>query len=437
MTATPGSSQVPDAQAAITSLTKYQAPGENSASDRLGDLLRRRSGEPDDCGADVDIFHAGLAERLAESVSNRGGGRLRADGIDVRRATVAEVDLERVERQHGRDRLGRSPVDSGDVPPAGRAGTVQERSRDVHQAREHGAGGSYRRRLCRQPSLGRRLPWFAGCPRRRSPTGSTAGGRVKGKVPSVEPKRTGPRRPSIRLKPDRRWWKLLPALLGALPDPPDRLGARELLPVPGRRLGREQAARPRVRQALDDQHGSATDILLLGTDHAQLSGRESANRSDSITLVRVDTDKHRIAYLSIPRDLVAEIPGYGTAKINAAMQLGGAALAVRTVRELTGLPVNHVAIVDFSQFEKLIDKLGGHRHRRPETDHLQVRLPVPDRGALRAVGGLALREGQAAHGRAPRADLLARPEEQARSRRHRLLARGAQPAGAAGGRRRS
>ena len=112
-------------------------------------------------------------------------------------------------------------------------------------------------------------------------------------------------------------------------------------------------------QVLDDQHGKATDILLLGTDHAELKGRETANRTDSITLLRVDSSKHRLAYLSIPRDLRVEIPGHGTSKINSAMQLGGPALAVKTVRVLTGLPINHVVIVDFSQFEDLIDKLGG------------------------------------------------------------------------------
>jgi polyisoprenyl-teichoic acid--peptidoglycan teichoic acid transferase len=184
------------------------------------------------------------------------------------------------------------------------------------------------------------------------------GGRVTGKVPDLEPKRTGPRRPRIRLKPDR-WWKLIPAILAlflvlvivwALAS---YFQFRDGVSAANKRLD------PRVRQALDEQHGDATNILLLGTDHAQLSGRETANRSDSITLVRVDTDKHRIAYLSIPRDLVAEIPGYGSSKINAAMQLGGPRLAVRTVAGLTGLPVNHVAIVDFGQFEKLIDKLGG------------------------------------------------------------------------------
>jgi LCP family protein required for cell wall assembly len=185
------------------------------------------------------------------------------------------------------------------------------------------------------------------------------GGRVKGKVPSLEPRRTGPRRPHIRLKPDRRWWKLVPAILALFLilviawSLASYFQFRDGVSAANKRLN------PRVRQALDDQHGDATNVLLLGTDHAQLTGRETANRSDSITLVRVDTDKHRVAYLSIPRDLVAEIPGYGESKINAAMQLGGPRLAVRTVARLTGLPVNHVAIVDFGQFEKLIDKLGG------------------------------------------------------------------------------
>jgi LCP family protein required for cell wall assembly len=185
------------------------------------------------------------------------------------------------------------------------------------------------------------------------------GGRVKGKVPSLEPKRAGPRWPRIRLKPDRRWWKLLPAglalflILVIVWTLASYFQFRDGVSAANKRLD------PHVRQALDDQHGDATNILLLGTDHAQLAGRETANRSDSITLVRVDTDRHRVAYLSIPRDLVADIPGHGESKINAAMQLGGPRLAVLTVAKLTALPVNHVAIVDFGQFEKLIDKLGG------------------------------------------------------------------------------
>ena len=88
-------------------------------------------------------------------------------------------------------------------------------------------------------------------------------------------------------------------------------------------------------------------------------GRESANRSDSIMLLHTDPSRGRLAYLSIPRDLQVEIPDYGLAKINAASQVGGPALALRTVKDLTGLPVNHVVFVDFARFAELIDAVGG------------------------------------------------------------------------------
>ena len=76
-------------------------------------------------------------------------------------------------------------------------------------------------------------------------------------------------------------------------------------------------------------------------------------------LIRTDPRKRRLAFLSIPRDLQVEIPGYGVAKINAASQVGGPALALRTVKDLTGLDVNHVAFVDFDRFRELIDAVGG------------------------------------------------------------------------------
>jgi LCP family protein required for cell wall assembly len=75
--------------------------------------------------------------------------------------------------------------------------------------------------------------------------------------------------------------------------------------------------------------------------------------------MRTDPSRGRIALLSIPRDLQVPIPGHGESKINAASQLGGTALAIRTVKSFTGLTVEHVAVVDFPSFEKLIDTLGG------------------------------------------------------------------------------
>jgi LCP family protein required for cell wall assembly len=204
------------------------------------------------------------------------------------------------------------------------------------------------------------------------------GGRVRGKVPSLpRPEPGGEPKPPFRLKPTRRWLRWIPAGLAVLFvfvlvwAVASYFQFRDGVSAANKRLDH------RAAQALDDQHGSASDILLLGTDHARLAGRESANRTDSITLVRVDSDRHRIAYLSIPRDLVVEIPGYGTSKINAAMQVGGAALAVRTVHGLTALPINHIVVVDFSQFEDLIDKLGGIDIDVPERIVSKFDCPYP------------------------------------------------------------
>jgi LCP family protein required for cell wall assembly len=110
-----------------------------------------------------------------------------------------------------------------------------------------------------------------------------------------------------------------------------------------------------------------TTLLVLGTDGG--TKRPGAARSDSIMLVRTDPGKKRISYLSIPRDLQVSIPDYGVAKINAASQVGGPALALRTVKDVTGLPINHVAIVDFDRFREVIDALGG----------IEVDVPAPIR----------------------------------------------------------
>jgi polyisoprenyl-teichoic acid--peptidoglycan teichoic acid transferase len=124
-----------------------------------------------------------------------------------------------------------------------------------------------------------------------------------------------------------------------------------------------QRLSPRARAALVPHEGllmsRPTVTLLMGTDHADRADRADANRSDSIMLVRTDPKKHRISYLSIPRDLRVDIPGQGTAKINAAFAVGGPALAMRTITAVTGIEINHVALVDFNSFRDLIDELGG------------------------------------------------------------------------------
>lgn len=140
-----------------------------------------------------------------------------------------------------------------------------------------------------------------------------------------------------------------------------------------------------VRPALTPDSGlllsSPTTILLLGTDHATgkgSTGRSVDDHSDSITLLRTDPAHHRLYYLSVPRDLQTEVPGHGQQKINAAMQFGGPKLAVQTLDKLLGpgMPINHVVIVDFNQFEQLIDAVGGITVDVPE-DILSNRFDCP------------------------------------------------------------
>ena len=120
---------------------------------------------------------------------------------------------------------------------------------------------------------------------------------------------------------------------------------------------------PLAARALAPQQGlmlsNVSNILVLGADTGSKSRRGSQGRADSIVLIRTDPDHHRIALLSIPRDLRVEIPRHGEEKINAAYAFGGATLAIKTVERVTGLPINHVVVVDFGTFDEVVDTLGG------------------------------------------------------------------------------
>jgi polyisoprenyl-teichoic acid--peptidoglycan teichoic acid transferase len=120
---------------------------------------------------------------------------------------------------------------------------------------------------------------------------------------------------------------------------------------------------PLASRALAPQQGlmlsNPSNILVLGADTGSKSRRGTQGRSDTIVLIRTDPDHHRIALLSIPRDLRVDIPRHGEEKINAAYAFGGPTLAIKTVERVTGLPINHVVVVDFGTFDEVVDTLGG------------------------------------------------------------------------------
>ena len=105
--------------------------------------------------------------------------------------------------------------------------------------------------------------------------------------------------------------------------------------------------------------GAPQNILILGSDkRAGPEFEEDPGRSDTTMLLRLDPDRNAIAVMSIPRDLKVEIPGYGTGKFNEAYSYGGPKLTLQTVKQLTGLQINHVVNVDFLGFVRAVYAIG-------------------------------------------------------------------------------
>jgi len=109
----------------------------------------------------------------------------------------------------------------------------------------------------------------------------------------------------------------------------------------------------------------ALTVLLLGSDRRPQE--TSPARTDAIMVLRFDPQQQRIALLSLPRDLMVNIPGYGWSRINAANVYGdiypslggGMALATQTVSQVIGQPIDYVVRVDFAGFIAAIDTLEG------------------------------------------------------------------------------
>jgi LCP family protein required for cell wall assembly len=106
---------------------------------------------------------------------------------------------------------------------------------------------------------------------------------------------------------------------------------------------------------------TGSTVLVIGSDKRPSTSPESGGspRADSMILLRGSLG--RVRRVSILRDSLAPIPGYGSQKINAAYAIGGTPLLIRTVEGFFGgdVEVNHVIRLSFDDFPKLIDALGG------------------------------------------------------------------------------
>jgi len=116
-------------------------------------------------------------------------------------------------------------------------------------------------------------------------------------------------------------------------------------------------------------------ILLMGLDYRDWLKGDGPPRTDSMMLITIDPVTRTAGMLSIPRDLWVEIPGFEHGRINTAYFLGetyklpggGPALAMKTVENFIGVPIQYYAVIDFHAFEEMIDEIGGIDVYVPET----------------------------------------------------------------------
>jgi LCP family protein required for cell wall assembly len=110
-----------------------------------------------------------------------------------------------------------------------------------------------------------------------------------------------------------------------------------------------------------------SDVPTTGTDARASSWIPGAQRSDALMILHIDADRQSASIVSIPRDTWVNVPGYGMNKINAAFSFSGPSLAIQTVEYLTDVRIDHLAVIDWSGFEALIDSVGGIDVTVPET----------------------------------------------------------------------
>jgi LCP family protein required for cell wall assembly len=142
-------------------------------------------------------------------------------------------------------------------------------------------------------------------------------------------------------------------------------------------------------------------LLVIGSDTRALApsngsqfggtSQVGGQRSDSIILVRVVPKTRSLALLSIPRDTLVPIPGYGTTRINTAFNSGTPSLLVTVLDQDFGIQVNHVAQFNFDTFRAVAAAVGGVEQYFPAPAmDFNAGLSIPVAGCTNLTGDQAL-----------------------------------------------
>lgn len=163
-------------------------------------------------------------------------------------------------------------------------------------------------------------------------------------------------------------------------------GGPESAPTESNNEPLSEAAAPEIALPPAWDGASRVTLLFIGLDERDWEIGSGAPRSDTMILFTIDPISKTAGMLSVPRDLWINIPGFGYSRINTAYSLGeayklpggGPGMAVKTVEQVIGVPIQYYAQVDFKAFEEAIDAIGG------------IYLCVPEKIKIDPIGPKAL-----------------------------------------------
>ncbi len=98
------------------------------------------------------------------------------------------------------------------------------------------------------------------------------------------------------------------------------------------------------------------NVALFGVDARD---DKVAGRSDAMMIVSFDFKHHKVKVVSLMRDSLVDIAGYGKKKLNSAYALGGVELAIKTINRNFKMNITDYVSVNFNQMARIVDALGG------------------------------------------------------------------------------
>lgn len=136
--------------------------------------------------------------------------------------------------------------------------------------------------------------------------------------------------------------------------------------IPSRDISFFKQIQRLVTKGDDQEVPRDMNILLLGVAG---KGHDGSELTDTIVILMIRPQQKRVALLSIPRDLYVKVPdlNIGYSRVNAVYtfgnqykyETGGIGLLKKTIKEVTGVPIDNYVLMDFEGFVDLVDTLGG------------------------------------------------------------------------------